>query len=122
MNETISILIGPLAAVVASVTFYVLARRETSKTAAIVEQMKYDFHCQIEEQVQRLQGSQQQSTEVPIPEDIKEQAADFVRGAFRLLGKQSKEIAEELAEFNVKQQLANERIESGVRRTKNAAV
>jgi gas vesicle protein len=122
MSETISYLIGPFAAVVAGAVFYFLARRETSKAAALVEQMKNEFHRQIEEQVRRLQPSLEKPPEVPIPEDVKEQTANFVRGAFRLLNKQSKELAEELAEFNEQQQLANERIESGVRRTQSAVI
>lgn len=83
MSETISFLIGPTAAVLASLVFFWLTRRETIKTAAFVEKMQEDFHGQIEEQIRHLRAASGKARELPIVKTFAGESLTDARNAIQ---------------------------------------
>jgi uncharacterized protein YoxC len=122
ITEVVVTLIPSAIAIVASLVVFWLVRRETRKTAALVAEMKESLRLEMDEQTRRARELSAEASNVPLPEDVKQQAADLVRGAFKLFGEHSKELAEELADFNKQQQRAEERIDRGARRTKTGVI
>lgn len=56
MIDTMDLLSGPIAAVVASLIFFWIVRRETNKTAVIVAQLEEKFRSQVDERIRRLEA------------------------------------------------------------------